>query len=114
MGEKAAVNQWVLACAVDDLDDGDSMRFENNDEPVAIYRIGNEFYATADTCTHEKWSLGEEGDLDGFEITCTLHNARFDIRDGKALCFPAIVNLARYSTMVEGGKVFIAPAGDRE
>lgn len=105
-----SVTERTFACEVDDLEDGDTMTVETEGEPVALYRVGNEFYATSDTCTHEKWSLGEEGDLDGFEITCTLHNARFDVRDGKALCFPATVNLARYVTIVEDGKVYVAPA----
>ncbi|WP_228001418.1 non-heme iron oxygenase ferredoxin subunit [Nocardia australiensis] len=110
MGQESAVTQRMFACEVDDLDDGDSMTVRTDGEPVALYRIGNEFYATADTCTHEKWSLGEEGDLDGFEVTCTLHNARFDVRNGKALCFPATVNLARYAATIEDGKVYIYPA----
>lgn len=110
MGQEATMAERSFACEVDDLDDGDTMTVELGGLPVALYRVGDEFYATADTCTHEKWSLGEEGDLDGFEITCTLHNARFDVRDGKALCFPATVDLKRYSTIVEDGRVYVAPA----
>ena len=109
MTENTAVSPQTFACEFDDLDDGESMRIDLAGEPVAIYRIAGEFYATADTCTHEKWSLGEEGDLEGFEITCTLHNARFDVRSGKALCFPATVDLVRYSTTVEDGKVYVSP-----
>ncbi|MFF3572721.1 non-heme iron oxygenase ferredoxin subunit [Nocardia jiangxiensis] len=108
MGNNTSSTERVFACEVDDLEDGDSMSVRADGEPVAVYRIGDDFYATSDTCTHEQWSLGEEGDLDGFEITCTLHNARFDVRSGKALCFPATVDLVRYSTIVEGGKVYVA------
>jgi nitrite reductase/ring-hydroxylating ferredoxin subunit len=109
MAQRAILTERVLACGVDDLEDGDSITVETEGEPIAVYRVGDAFYATSDTCTHEKWSLGEEGDLDGFEITCTLHNARFDVRDGKALCFPATVNLRKYTTTVEDGKVYVAP-----
>jgi nitrite reductase/ring-hydroxylating ferredoxin subunit len=111
MAEESVVAERTFACEVGDLDDGDSMTVETGGESVALYRVGDEFHATSDTCTHEKWSLGEEGDLDGFEVTCTLHNARFDVRDGRALCFPATVDLARYVTIVEDGKVYVAPAG---
>jgi nitrite reductase/ring-hydroxylating ferredoxin subunit len=111
MAEEAIVAERTFACEVDDLDDGDTMTVENDGESVALYRVGDDFYATSDSCTHEKWSLGEEGDLDGFEITCTLHNARFDVRDGTALCFPATVNLARYKTIVEDGKVYVTATG---
>jgi nitrite reductase/ring-hydroxylating ferredoxin subunit len=112
MTQHQTLTERVLACEVDDLADGDSRAVETDGEPIALYRVGDEFYATSDTCTHEKWSLGEEGDLDGFEITCTLHNARFDVRDGKALCFPATVNLRRYTTTVEDGKVYVSAAGE--
>ncbi|CAM5245833.1 Bifunctional 3-phenylpropionate/cinnamic acid dioxygenase ferredoxin subunit OS=Streptomyces alboniger OX=132473 GN=CP975_05095 PE=4 SV=1 [Streptomyces alboniger] len=66
-----------------------------------------EFYATADTCTHEKWSLGSDSDLEGCEVTCPLHMARFDIRTGEALCFPATVALRTYATEIDDGKVFV-------
>jgi nitrite reductase/ring-hydroxylating ferredoxin subunit len=110
MGKEGAVTDRTFACEVTDLDDGDTMTVQTDDEPVALYRIDGHFFATSDTCTHEKWSLGEEGDLDGFEVTCTLHNARFDARSGKALCFPATVNLNRYTTAVEDGKVYVLAA----
>lgn len=110
MNQQQAAPERVLACDVDALDDGDSMTVESDGdvhEAIAVYRVDGEFYATSDVCTHERWSLGDEGDLDGFEITCTLHNARFDVRDGKALCFPAVVNLRRYATVVENGTVYV-------
>lgn len=77
------------ACLVSDMEPGSSMTIDG-DVPVALFRTENgEFYATADTCTHEKWSLGEDSDLEGYEVECPLHMARFDIRTGAVLCFPA-------------------------
>jgi nitrite reductase/ring-hydroxylating ferredoxin subunit len=72
-------------------------------EPIAVFRTASgEFHATSDTCTHEEWSLGEDGDLDGHEVTCPLHAARFDIRTGAPLCFPASVPLTSYPVEVDG------------
>lgn len=116
MSEESADPERVLACEVDALEDGDSMTVESEDgahEAIAVYRVDGNFYATSDMCTHEEWSLGEEGELEGFEITCTLHNARFDVRDGKALCFPAVINLRRYPTTVEDGKVYVLTGVER-
>lgn len=78
------------------------------DVAVALYRndVG-EFYATADICTHEEWSLGSDSDLEGNEVTCPLHMARFDITSGKALCFPASVALTTFEVEVHDGKVYI-------
>jgi nitrite reductase/ring-hydroxylating ferredoxin subunit len=79
------------------------------DVPIALFRNDEgEFYATADTCTHEKWSLGGDSDLDGNEVTCPLHLARFDITSGRALCFPATVPLATFAVQIDDGKVYIA------
>ncbi len=98
---------WVAACSVDALDDEESMVVPGI-EGVALHRAGDgHFYATSDSCTHEKWSLGEEGDIEGDEVTCTLHNARFDLRTGKALCFPAMIDLLSYETKVEGDTVYV-------
>ncbi|MGW1783686.1 non-heme iron oxygenase ferredoxin subunit [Streptomyces sp. NPDC002143] len=96
-----------FACLVDDLQNGTSMTLPG-DEPVALFRTDDgEFFATADTCTHEKWSLGEEGDLDGAEVICPLHMARFDLRTGKALCFPATVALQTFGVEIEDGRVYV-------
>jgi nitrite reductase/ring-hydroxylating ferredoxin subunit len=100
--------QRRYACLVDELQPGTSMTVAG-EVPVALFRNdAGEFYATADTCTHEKWSLGEDSDLEGDEIVCPLHLARFDVRTGKPLCFPATVALATFVVEVDDeGKVYI-------
>jgi nitrite reductase/ring-hydroxylating ferredoxin subunit len=97
---------------VSELSDGQARRV-GTDPPVAVYRVGDEFYATADSCSHEQWSLGDEGELDGYEVTCTLHMARFDVRDGRVLCLPALNPLRTYAVSVEDGEVFVDPVRDR-
>lgn len=78
------------------------------DDSIAVYRTDNgEFHATSDTCTHEQWSLGSESDLEGTEVVCPLHMARFDITTGKPLCFPATVALRIYPVEVDGDLVYV-------
>lgn len=96
-----------FACKVDDLAYGESMTLPG-DVAVALFRNDEgEFYATADTCTHEKWSLGSESDLEGNEIVCPLHMARFDIRDGRPLCFPAAIALETYGVEIDNDDVYV-------
>ncbi|OXR41254.1 Ferredoxin CarAc [Nocardia cerradoensis] len=96
-----------FVCTVDRLDRGESMTVAG-DVPIALFRNDDgDFYATADTCTHEDWSLGEDSDLEGNEVVCPLHMARFDIRDGRPLCFPATVALATFEVEVADGNVYI-------
>lgn len=102
----------IFACKVNDLRDGETRRIEH--EPaIALYKANGKLYATADRCTHAEWSLGEDGDLDGFEITCTLHMARFDIRDGRALSLPACRALRTFPVEVVGEDIVIVVEADR-
>src|SRR5574340_830635 len=90
-----------FACMADDLVNGESMTVPGN-VPVALFRNAEgEFYATADTCTHEDWSLGADSDLEGNEVICPLHMARFDIRSGKPLCFPATIALTTFEVELD-------------
>jgi 3-phenylpropionate/trans-cinnamate dioxygenase ferredoxin subunit len=100
----------TFAAKLADIPDGGAVRVDA-DPPVALFRVGQQVYATADSCTHEEWSLGEEGELEGFEVTCSLHLARFDIRTGRPLCLPATRALPTYTVTVEDGDVYIAEAG---
>ncbi|WP_232069117.1 non-heme iron oxygenase ferredoxin subunit [Mycobacterium saskatchewanense] len=91
---------------MDDLADGQLCRLPGAAH-VAVYRIGDHFYATQDSCSHEQWSLADDGELEGYEIVCSLHLARFDVRDGRALCLPALQPLRTYPTRVVDGRVLI-------
>lgn len=109
--DAARTAQRRLACAEGDLAPGESMKLSaelTGGVAVALFRNdAGEFHATADTCTHEEWSLGEDSDLEGNEVECPLHLARFDIRTGEALCFPATVALATFEVQVEDGQVYV-------
>jgi len=96
----------VKLCAIEEIEPGRARRFET-EPPVALYRVEDEFYASTDTCSHEDWSLGEDGELEGYEVTCTLHMARFDVRDGRNLCLPALRPVETYPVSVVDGYVFV-------
>lgn len=97
-----------FACAVEDLETGASILVEGTEPPVALHRAeSGEFFATADTCTHEEFSLSEDGEIEGTEVVCPLHMARFDLPTGAPLCLPATIALATYQVEVEDDKVFV-------
>jgi 3-phenylpropionate/trans-cinnamate dioxygenase ferredoxin component len=98
---------WVDACATDDIDEEDVIRFDHNGRTFAIYRSDdNRFYATDGLCTHEKVHLAD-GLVIGPIIECPKHNGRFDYRTGAAKGAPVCVNLATWPLKVESGRVFI-------
>ncbi len=96
---------WKKVCGVDDIADGCARQIKG-EPPIAIFHVGEEFFATDDTCTHAKFSLAD-GYVEGDEVVCALHEARFCLRTGRVLSPPATVALRTYPVRIEGGEVFI-------
>lgn len=92
--------------SLDEIPSGERLLLEIDGFKIVVFNLGGELFAVDDTCSHEDCSLGE-GDLEGYEIICPCHFARFDIRTGKVLAPPAVVDIATYPVRVEEGKVFV-------
>jgi 3-phenylpropionate/trans-cinnamate dioxygenase ferredoxin subunit len=75
-------------------------------KPVVIINLAGKLFAVGDVCTHDNGPVGE-GELDGYEIICPRHGARFDIRSGKATRAPAFTDIPYFPVKVEDGKVFL-------
>lgn len=98
---------WTQACATDDIDQEDLIRFDHNDQTYAIYHSPEgEFFATGGKCTHEEVHLCD-GLVMGHLIECPKHNGQFDYRTGQAMRAPVCVNLQTFPVRVEGGLVYI-------
>ena len=76
------------------------------DHEIALCNVGGEFYAIDNLCTHDQGPL-EQGELEGNEIECPRHGARFDVRTGKALTLPAVFPVKTYPLKVEGNDILI-------
>jgi len=74
--------------------------------PLAVYRIGDSYFVTDNTCTHGNAML-TEGYQDGGIIECPFHGGTFDIRTGEAKTFPCQVALRTYPAFVAEGWILI-------
>lgn len=83
---------------------------EVDDKIVALFNINGEIYAIDDVCTHDDGPLSD-GTLEGYQIACPRHGAKFDIRNGKVLTMPATRNTGSYEIKVEGQGIFIRMGG---
>ena len=104
------MSNWVRACATDDIDEEDVIRFDHDGKSYAIYHAPNgTFYATAGFCTHENVHLAD-GLVMGNLIECPKHNGQFDYRTGDAKRAPVCVNLATFQTRIVDDHVEIQVA----
>jgi 3-phenylpropionate/trans-cinnamate dioxygenase ferredoxin component len=75
-------------------------------ERIGVVQYEGQFYAFEDRCTHDDGPLGG-GHLDGCEIECPRHGARFDVRTGRVTAPPAYSPLETYPAEVVEGLVFV-------
>jgi len=100
------MSNWIKACAADEIDDEDLIRWDYDGRTFARYNTPRGFIATDGLCTHEDQHL-EDGMVIGQVIECPLHQGRFDIATGKALSAPVCVDLRTYPVKLESGCLFV-------
>jgi len=98
--------EFVQVAEDGELKPGERLLIEVDDLPIAVFYVDGKYYAIGDVCTHDDGPLGD-GELDGHQIVCPRHGARFDIRSGKALTLPAVVDTPWYPTQVKDGWIEI-------
>jgi 3-phenylpropionate/trans-cinnamate dioxygenase ferredoxin subunit len=98
--------EFIAVARREDLPNGERLFVEIDGEPVVVFNIAGDFFAIADLCSHDDGPLGD-GDLEGYEINCPRHGACFDVRNGKVLSLPAVVDIPAYPTRVENGQIEI-------
>lgn len=92
---------------VAELPIGEKLFVEVDDQPVALFNVNGQIFAIDDVCTHDGGPLAD-GTLNGNEIECARHGARFDVRTGSALCMPAVENVRAHHVKLEGDSIFVA------
>ncbi|HLM19611.1 MAG TPA: non-heme iron oxygenase ferredoxin subunit [Acidimicrobiia bacterium] len=95
---------YRFAVAVGEVTPGRSRRCVVDGQALLVCNVGGDFYALADTCTHDRGPLGE-GRLRGHLLECPRHGSRFDIRDGAAKTPPAMRPVTTYPVRVLGDAV---------
>jgi len=97
---------WVRVAHIDDLLPGQRIITEIEGYFIAVFNVNDEFFCIEDVCTHDGGPVAE-GELDGYAIECPRHGARFDIRTGKVLSFPAVVPVPTFPVKLEGDEIFV-------
>lgn len=97
---------WIVACQGEAVVEGEPIAVNIDGVDLALYRVGDLVFATDGVCNHGN-ALLCDGFQEGYEIECPLHQGRFDIRDGRALCEPLIEDIRSYPTKIEDGNILV-------
>jgi len=96
--------EFVEIAPVSELPNGERLFLEIEGKAIVIFNIAAQLFAIGDVCTHDDGPLGD-GDLEGFNIVCPRHGAEFDVRTGKVMQMPAVVDIPAYPVRVMDGMI---------
>lgn len=98
--------EYITVATVDELGNGERLIVDIDGDPIAVFNLAGNYYAIMDICSHDDGPVAE-GELDGNQIECPRHGARFDVRTGEVLSLPAVVDIPAYPVRVEGDEIQI-------
>ena len=97
---------WIDVLALESVPEGDVTSVNVGGQEIALYEVEGEVFATDNFCTHGAARMSD-GFLEGREIECPLHQGRFDVCTGKAMCAPLSQDIRVYPVRIENKRVLV-------
>jgi 3-phenylpropionate/trans-cinnamate dioxygenase ferredoxin subunit len=101
------MSEFQHVATLDEIPPGGRKSLVFDDRAVLLFRIGDDFFAVEDVCSHDGQPL-TDGKLAGTSIECPRHGARFDVRTGRPLCMPAVEPIATFEVRVQGNDILLS------
>jgi 3-phenylpropionate/trans-cinnamate dioxygenase ferredoxin subunit len=98
--------KWKDVGAAGDVSEETPLQAEVGGRKIGVYLLNGRYYALEDVCPHAEANLSM-GFVEGEEIACPLHGARFHIPTGKCTREPAERDLACYEAKREGDRILV-------
>lgn len=103
------MSDWITVCAAAELPPGGHALADLDGTPVAVFNLEGDYYAIHDICSHDGAEIAS-GRLEGDEIVCPRHGARFCIKTGLVTKPPAYEDIAIFPVRVADGMVQVRDA----
>ena len=98
------MSNWSDVARVSEFAAGSWRSIDLDGTQVAVFNLEGAYYAIEDVCTHDGGIL-TGGTLEGEEVVCPRHGARFSVKTGKVLAPPAYEDVDRFPVQVANGMV---------
>lgn len=100
------MTDWIDVCAVNALAENENIIVDVDGTHVAIFKLKGQFYAIEDVCSHDGAEIAS-GELDGDEVICPRHGARFCVKTGEVKCAPAYEDIETFTVQIENNRLQI-------
>lgn len=104
--QPALPGDWRTAARTSEISEQAPLGLCIDDREIGLYQLGNSYYALENVCPHA-YALLSQGFVDGEEIECPLHGARYHIPSGKCTREPGERDLKCYAVRTEGDAVLV-------
>jgi 3-phenylpropionate/trans-cinnamate dioxygenase ferredoxin component len=98
---------WQRVAGSSEVAEGEVFGTQLGDKPIALCRFDGKVYAFDDVCPHA-YALLSQGFVEGNEIECPLHGARFEIATGKCVAPPADSDLKMHDVRIDGDDIYVS------
>jgi 3-phenylpropionate/trans-cinnamate dioxygenase ferredoxin subunit len=97
----------VMVGKPSDIAEGKMAHLTVGGKEILIANVGGQYYATGNTCSHAGAEL-HEGELNGKELICPWHRAKWDVTTGNLIWFPQkLRELGRYKVTIENDTMYV-------
>ena len=98
--------EFLEIAPASELPNGERLFVEVGGRQIVIFNIAGQLFSIGDVCSHDDGPVGE-GEIEGFNIVCPRHGGEFDVKTGKAMQLPAVVDIPAYPVRVADGMIQI-------
>ena len=102
------MSNWINVAHINDIPIGTWQTVDLDNLSILVININNQFYAIENLCTHDGGPLSD-GQLEGEEIVCSRHGAKFCVKNGTVTAPPAYEDIRTFPVKVENEIIKINP-----
>jgi 3-phenylpropionate/trans-cinnamate dioxygenase ferredoxin component len=102
----AAMGRWTRVAAATDCPPGELKGVHVDGTSIMLANVDGDLYALEDQCSHEALPLSD-GELDGQDVVCMYHGARFDACSGRNKALPAVRPVKSFPVEVRDGDIYV-------
>lgn len=100
------MSDFEFVATTDEIPENGMKLVEVDEQLVLIVHVDGQFYCIDDVCTHDGGTLCD-GKIDGYEVACPRHGAKFDVRTGAATKMPATQPTGTHEVKLEDDKIYV-------
>ncbi len=98
--------EFIEIAPVSELPNGERLFVDIANKSIVIFNIAGQYFAIGDVCSHDDGPVGD-GIIEGNNIVCPRHGGEFDIRTGRAMQMPAVIDIPAYPVKIIDGNILV-------